>query len=150
MQWVSTDGKRLDLRIAGYQYPAMTGSGAAEQECDDANWLIIAGHVLAGFGDSWSFAEPCMTVFEARRLGDWLNRAADGRRPEPLGFMEPCLTFAIPPDEGAMTVMMRFSHEAAPSRRFDEPVEVLFPMDVDELRQAAMDWVGEAGRLPPR
>lgn len=70
MQWVSTDGKRLDLRIAGYQYPALLGTGAGEAEWDDANWLISAGKVLAGFGDAWSFAEPCMTVFEAQRLGE--------------------------------------------------------------------------------
>jgi len=146
---MSTDERRLDLRIAGYQFPEMAGHGAAKTDWDDANWLMIAGKVLADFGDAWSFMEPCMSVFEAQHLGNWLQQIADGERPDRLDFLEPCLAFTV--EAGASpVVVVKFSHRASRSRRFDEPVGVAFALGTDDLAKAAVEWREEAARFPPR
>ena len=147
MRWESTDGKRLDLRIAGYQFPDLLGHDADETAWDDANWLIVAGRVLVDVGYGWSFAEPCMSAFEALRLGVWLQQATDGGHPVPLGFLEPCLAFSL---IDSSTVAVRFSHEAAPSRRVDEPVDVEFSLGAGWLARAADEWLAEVRLFPPR
>ena len=148
--WEPGDGKKLDLRIAGYQFPAMIGRSAGENDWDDANWLMIAGKVTVGFGDSWSFAEPCMTVFDAERLGVWLALVADGGRPDDLGFLEPCLVFAVSTDGDVVTVVVSFSHEAVSGRREGGPVDLAFTMALGQVKQAAADWVEDVARFPPR
>lgn len=67
-----------------------------------------------------------------------------------MWFVEPCLTFTADRDGQAVTILVKFSHEAAPSRRFDEPRELAFPMGTDDLAQAVAAWKDELARFPPR
>ncbi|MGW4383942.1 WapI family immunity protein [Kitasatospora sp. NPDC004531] len=71
---LSDHASAVELRPLRYQFPA-----AGRDEFDD-NWLVIGGKVTTPDG-SWSFADPCLLVGEARELGGWLRAAAAGRVP---------------------------------------------------------------------
>lgn len=74
MRLASDDGVVVDLRPLRYQF------GPSPEPRDwDANWLVVAGHVELPDGRSWSFTEPCLTTWEARRLGSWLRGVRDGQ-----------------------------------------------------------------------
>ena len=126
----------------------MPGTGAAVTAWDDTNWLIIAGRILADFDDPWSFAEPCMTAFDARNLGEWLQQAADGQHPARIDFLEPNLAFTL---TDPTTATVEFAQEAArPGTPIDGHVEVALPMHPAALAQAAADWRTETDAYPPR
>jgi len=119
----SSDGASVELRPIRYQF-----SAAPSEPGDwDANWLEIRGRVRTVAGESCEFEDPCLTTWEARVLGDWLQAAADGRAPvtqtptedseELLTFTEPNLGFSVGGREGdSLVVCVHLSLESVADR----------------------------------
>ena len=80
MLLTSDDGASLELRATGYQYPLPPPAPPGERDWD-ANWLQVRGAVRTAHGLSWTFEAPCLTTWEARKLGRWLEAAAQGGPP---------------------------------------------------------------------
>jgi len=161
MRLISSNGNVVALTIGGYEYPAHRGSG--DDPDWDANWLIIQGQVVNG-EDQWSFRDPCLLTWEARKLAGWLRSVADGsRRPEPvdpdgegsglLVFLEPNLAFNLhdrTPESA--TVRVYLSLEALPHVTEPEIFEhfVELTMTNEEIAAAVADWEAELGKFPVR
>jgi hypothetical protein len=162
MLLTSVDGALVDLRIAGYQYPRRSAVGKQDW---DANWLNLRGDVTLADGRTWSFEDPCLTTWEARQLGDWLQAAAAGLVPvsafgtdEPegrlLAFTEPNLAFSLECLTGDQaTVRVHLSLEALPpwqpSADFFDYV-VLVQISTGELADAAASWMRNLADYPER
>jgi len=90
MRLESDDGIVVELSPLRYQF----GSSSTPRDWD-ANWLIIAAAVRLSDGRSWSFADPCLTTWEARELASWLRgvlagvRRRRGRTPAGVHRTEP-------------------------------------------------------------
>jgi hypothetical protein len=160
MRLIARDGTSLTLHPLGYQLPAGTGP-------DDDRWLVIGGHLRVG-DRSWSFEEPCLLVDEARELGAWLRRAAQGnvraqalseppdREWEPsLRFTKPALAFSVAArDDAGLVVRVHCSLGAAPpwleeDQRLPWGYAVALRVDPIELQQAATQWTYQLTELPP-
>ncbi|WP_193081678.1 WapI family immunity protein [Brevibacterium aurantiacum] len=130
------ENTKLDLRIAGYQWPNQeTEDQPADAASWDSNWLVVEGAVRAGDGTRWSFQDPSLTTWEVSRLSDWLQQIAEvastspvpieeasaAERPEVdehvpkcLTFTEPNLSFAVDKQsESQVELLIGLSHEAA-------------------------------------
>lgn len=160
MRLASPNGNSLTIRIDGYQYPAVTGSGNRDY---DANWLMVAGDVVDG-DVAWSFRDPCLLTWDARELAAWLRSVADGsRRPEPIDphgngggllvFTEPNLAFNLhdrTPDGAVIRVYL--SLEALPpgaeTKIFEYFVEL--PMTDDRVAAGLAEWEAELRQFPVR
>jgi hypothetical protein len=165
VQLKSDDGASIELRPTRYQYP----SAPSEPGDWDANWLEIRGRVRTVAGESWKFEDPCLTTWEAQRLGDWLRAAADGRVPviepptedseELLAFTEPNLGFSVGAREGdSLVVRVHLSLESVADRsEAGEEAPYGFyaysvPLRVrrDQLLAAAQAWDEDNGPFPER
>ncbi|MCM3921542.1 hypothetical protein ND748_07660 [Frankia sp. AiPs1] len=148
---LGTDGgARIDLRIVDYQYPEIAGDGTGKDW--DANWLVVAGDVVAEDGRGWSFLDPCLTSWEAREIGDWLRGVVDGSvTPTPLdgggagrllAFTEPNLAFSFADrTDDAVVIRVYLSLESGPpwpTERGD--YFLLVTMQVTHLALAIKDW----------
>ncbi len=161
---IGTQGATVSLLPVGYQYPALAARGEHDW---DANWLVIGGEVRSDGGHTWSFTEPCMTTWEAARLGDWLREVASGGV-EPalvdgpaddrvLAFTEPTLAFGLVSRRG-QDVVLRFhlSLDAqAPAADDHNPTgltEYVVPIAVSlaDLTAAARSWFDELASFPAR
>ena len=80
MLLVGEDGARVDLRIAGYQFPD-AGPCHDDERGWDMDWLLVAGSVRTAEGASWSFLDPSLTTWEVTDLVSWLHQAAQGQVP---------------------------------------------------------------------
>jgi len=117
----------------------------------EGSLLLIDGVVDARNGRIWTFRAACLTLDEARLLGDWLLRAAKGRIDphDRLTFAAPELTFTLDEHEyGQPRVLAGFSLGAAPSwlgdeqqRTYDYPVTL--DLTPEALEFAAVDWEHE-------
>ncbi|MEU7875312.1 hypothetical protein [Dactylosporangium sp. NPDC049140] len=115
--------------------------------------LLVEGVVDALDGRAWRFREPCLTAEEAKRLADWLLKAAKGRieLPERLAFAD--LSFTIDEHEvGEPRLVVGFSRATAPAwlgddeqaMTFDYPVTL--DLTTEALEAAAVDWERELKR----
>jgi len=162
MRLESTDGALVELRPIGYRFP---DAPASDEGTDwDANWLVIAGDVRTGDGRSWSFADACLTTWEAGAVAGWLRdvvgggvRATPGRRghDEVKVFVEPNLALSLAgQDAGAAAIRFHFALEAGPPwladdvSRFDYVVTVTAPLA--DVAAAADAWERELAAYPVR
>jgi hypothetical protein len=84
----------VEIRIAGYQYPA---EEIAEY---DSNWLIIEGVVMHPRGN-WRFLDPSLLTYEVSRLADWLDAVATSANTKlTCEFIEPNLKFEVLTSDG--------------------------------------------------
>ncbi|MFI5908744.1 hypothetical protein [Dactylosporangium sp. NPDC051541] len=114
--------------------------------------LIVEGAVDALDGRAWRFRAPALTAEEAKRLGDWLLKAAKGRieLQERLSFAD--LSFTIDEHEpGEPRLIVGFSRATAPgwlgseqAVTFDYPVTL--DLTTEALEAAAVDWEREVRR----
>src|SRR4051812_43563925 len=89
MNFKGSNGTSLELKIVGYQFPAL----ATEEY--DSNWLQIQIRATIPEG-SWTTTDPCLLTYEAAELADWFDAVHEGRASDDvLGFLEPNLRFEI-------------------------------------------------------
>ena len=165
MRLTSGEGTVVDLRPLRFQF------GPSPEPRDwDANWLYITGHVDLPDGRSWSFTDPCLTTWEARELGSWLQGVhagvvqptTYGRRTHEhvLVFTEPNLAFSLASrDDGSATIRVHFSLESLPpwlrqNGKAERPDIFDFFVEVQPARsalaQAAASWNQELSAFPVR
>lgn len=163
MRLSSDGGSMVLLSPMGYQFPAQAGSGDQDW---DANWLIVAGSVIAEDGRRWSFRAPCLTTWEARSLTDWLRAAAAGEvapvnskdgveEDDLLTFTEPTLALSLLTfTEDEAVVRVHLSLEAAPPHVSDPTdlyaFSVRLRLSLTALTAAADDWERELAPFPTR
>lgn len=161
MLLTSDDGASVELRIAGYECPDVDLTDEADPEWE-LNWLVVEGRARTADGVTWSFAEPILTTWEARRLGVWLHAVVRGRirryrrrRNGMLTFTEPNLGFALRRHDGADVVLrVRLGHESGPtgasrpSRHRD--ADVTLHLATGALRDAVTVWERELSAYPRR
>jgi hypothetical protein len=136
----SRNGAFVELRVAG---------PAGDETGHEVGPLVVEGVVDALDGRAWMFRAGCLTLEEARLLGEWLLRAAKGRVEllERLTF--PALSFTLDEHEyGQPRLIVGFSRDTAPSwlgdereRTFDYPVTL--DLTPESLEAAAVDWERE-------
>jgi hypothetical protein len=153
MKLVSAGLGCVELRVLGYQFETV--------EPDEDEWLVIRGDVRASDGREWSFTDPCLTVSEARALGDWFGEVAAGAV-APVAFeemvegysdsrlfgcIEPNLAFSVEALSGdRVSVRVHLSVESAPPwlpRPSYFEYFVLVNLGREELRRLAVDWSAE-------
>ena len=162
MKLTSEDGTAVLLRPSGYQF------GASSTPRDwDSNWLIVAADVELPDGRSWSFADPCLTTWEARILTSWLRDVQSGRiQPAPFDgsederlvvFTEPNLAFSLAErGDGGVTIRVHMSLESRPPWLQDDESSDLFEYFVEvsptheALAQAIDQWERELVAFPVR
>jgi hypothetical protein len=95
MHLSGTNGDRVELDIAGYQFPDI----ADEQW--DSNWLNITTTATVDHR-SWTSHHPSLLTMEIEELAWWLEAVADARAIDSqLEFMEPNLAFQLDEISGA-------------------------------------------------
>lgn len=161
MELRSTDGNQVVIKVDGYQFPAMVGSGHGDW---DANWLHIAGTVRSHEA-SWTFRDPSLTTWDALRLADWLRSVADGSQlPNPVGpdaddgymlvFTEPNLAFSYQArTDEAVVIRVYLSLEAAPPQFPDDDIYdhfVELTLSPADVQAAATQWEAELRAFPIR
>jgi hypothetical protein len=164
MHLTSDDQARIELCIRGYQFPDTEARGERDW---DANWLRVGGVVKQADGKTWSFDDPCLTTWEADKLGSWLGDAAAGtvqpvkfgtcQPGELLVFTEPNLAFGLEAQEAHhLRIRVHFSLEALPpwlqGANRPEIFEQFMSLDVSpaEVARAAEDWTSNLMRFPRR
>jgi hypothetical protein len=101
------DGQSIDLRLAGYQFPAA-------RTVADAKWLVVAGRVDHPRG-SWAFQDPCLETTDVFSLAGWFEavaRGAEDRQEE--GFTEPNLEFRLVGSGAERRLRVYFELESRP------------------------------------
>ncbi len=163
------DGSRayVDLRILDYQFPDECGRGLGEDGDWDANWLIVAGDVVTEAGNAWSFREPCLTTWEAQRLGAWLSGVAHGSVPcshtegldaeDTLDFIEPNLAFSlIERSSRGVAIGVRLSEECVPLWLAEHAAPggldyvLVTRTSMAQLKRAVADWEHSTREHPAR
>ncbi len=141
------------LGILGYQYPDAAG------EPYDANWLSI--HIEAsGPEGAWAGTDPCLLTYEAARLADWLEAAANGENASPaISFLEPVLLFRLVDGHQGKTLRIHFGNLINPSwRQLNKNHEpgsnpdlwLDFPFSETNLAAAASELHQQVKRFPNR
>jgi hypothetical protein len=155
----------VDLRPLRFQF-----GPSPEPRNWDANWLYIAGHVDLPDGRSWSFTDPCLTTWEARELGSWLQGVVSGDV-QPVAysgetcerllyFTEPNLGFSLAGRRGeTVAIRVHFSLECLPPwlqrPGKDEGPDILdffveAQLGQPALADAAASWDQELAAFPIR
>ncbi len=149
MRLTSLDGAWLDLRVLRRQTVEQRSVELGRPDWSES-WVLVRGEVRTADGRHWVFREPCLTPWEAQRLGSWLR--AVGRAPEELVgeglvFREPALSFVL--DAAREDRRLFRTHLAGAAAWADPDSGVLLgggvPLDVTavELAVAARAWVSE-------
>jgi hypothetical protein len=156
---VSSDGASITLHPAAYQFERAPAPGSERDW--DANWLMIQGDVRAGDGRQWTFLDPCLTTWDARRLSAWMHDVAVGDdtagHPD-IAFLEPNLSFSVDDrPAGRLRLQVCLSHEALPpwvSRDHEgwHAGEYALVLDIsrEDLAHAAQAWDLEHEQFPER
>ena len=161
---MSADGASVDLRPLRYEFPGIAGAGPGDW---DANWLVVGGDVRLADGRGWSFADPCLTTWEARSLGSWLRGVVKGKvRPTAFdaagdgeetleAFTEPNLALSLASrSDGAAVVRVHLSLESRPPWLGDgfDIFGFFVSLDVplQALAAAAGEWDRELAAFPVR
>ncbi|KQS71538.1 hypothetical protein [Modestobacter sp. Leaf380] len=149
MRLTSWDGAWLDLRVLRRQALELR---AVELDRPDwsETWVVVRGEVRTTDGRHWVFREPCLTPWEAQRLGSWLRavgEAPDGLVGEGLVFREPELSFVL---DAAREDRRLLRAHLAGSAAWADPVSGRLlgggvPLDVtaEDLALAAHEWTRE-------
>ncbi|MFF2375072.1 hypothetical protein ACFVUW_11890 [Streptomyces xiamenensis] len=151
----------VELRPLRYQFPAARGDSY------DDNWLVIGGAVTTPDG-SWSFADPCLLVPEARQISAWLRSVAaekvavtgpdtEGSLSPDTSFIEPALALSLADrtDNGAL-IRVHLSLEAAPPwQQGDDGTDIYqyfveMRLDTAALLRQADRWDLALHSFPPR
>jgi hypothetical protein len=83
IQWDGPGGELFELRLSGYQFPAITDGW-------DANWLNIEVRARSG-GATWTASCACILTWDLALLEDWLEDLASNVD-ESWSGLEPDLT----------------------------------------------------------
>jgi hypothetical protein len=148
MRLESDDGIVVELSPLRYQF----GSSSTPRDWD-ANWLIIAAAVRLSDGRSWSFADPCLTTWEARELASWLRGVLAGEvSPAPFGgeederllvFTEPNLAFSLASsDAERITLRLHLSLESRPPWLHGDTDSDLFDYFIEVSAPRKQRWLG--------
>lgn len=146
MLLVSADGAEFDLVVLGYQFSeADLADTAAESRGWDANWLIARGRVRTAAGSRWGFEDACLTTWEARQLGRWLEQLTDSPDGlEPIAFTEPALVFSsgAVSAAGFRSVEISLSHSAAAQNGQGVSTQSMITIgsSVEAVGSAARQW----------
>lgn len=124
------------------------------------------GAVRVADGREWCFDDPCLTTWEARRLGTWLRAVLTGEvRPTELGddaqhlisFTEPNVAISLASkDSSSASLRFHFSLESAPPwTPADGSVDtsgyvVHVTAALGDLTAAIEEWVREIAAFPDR
>lgn len=158
-------GVTVDLRIVGYQYPGLSGSGAGYDF--DANWLMVSGRVARPNGSSFRFQDPSLLTDEAVEMGRWLAAAARGectpvdhwdwetKLPSGmLDFLEPNIAWSVQGlSQSDISLRLHLSAEAAPPEArpgYDRDFFQVLTLPRKGLAEAAAAWEAEAKAYPRR
>lgn len=150
MRITSLDGDSIELRIVGYQFPD-SGFSPGDQ---DANWLVVSGHVRQG-DESWSFRDPSLMTWEAQQLVSWLQYASHSR-PEQIDFIEPNISFEVTRSGGdEIVITLTLRGEAAPPSiaepdRWDLGCAMVLRVSRSSLSGAAREWERDLAGFPVR
>jgi hypothetical protein len=144
----SSDALRVELSIAGYQFPLETR--------DALNWLMIAGEVSHPRG-SWSFLDPALETDEVEALCDWFERVAAAptvAQPAML-FIEPNIQLRYCADEFGGSIAVRLAHESAPPWCESRDarltgVELMFSLATNDLLACAETLRAQLASYPSR
>jgi hypothetical protein len=144
----NNDGCFFDFSIVGYQYPYQI-----KTFWDD--WIII--HINASTPQgSWTIEDPCMTVFEAKRLVDWFEEIFLGF-PHQLscGFTEPYIEFEniTQSDEQLLRIIIRSRFLPPWQKRMPDSDNEIFldiPFSQISFQKLINDLLGEIQKVPPR
>lgn len=128
----------------------------------DANWLLIDGRARWG-SEEWNFLEPCLLVDEARNLGTWLTRAANGlvapieldgaSALEPtISHVEPNLGFDLVSFDPSAVVLRVFLwlESQPPSVTSDMEFFMDLTLSPSDLKRAVAAWASELAEFPLR
>ncbi|MGO2660682.1 WapI family immunity protein [Mycetocola reblochoni] len=168
----SPSGARLDLSVAGYEFPRTRsdwpdtvgaawrddGDGARESlrewrsrldavvkpRDDDANWLLVRIDATAG-GERREATLPCLTTTEARELAAFLLRAPAGADFAPI---EPNLRVRVVDRTHGRTELrfgVALDGDVRPGR-----LDVGVAMPTPELAAAVEHWNAQLAMYPPR
>lgn len=86
LKWDGIGGERVELWIAGYEFPDSF-------EDYDANWVFLEATFRNELG-SWSCKSPCLLTWELGWLRRWMHSAVSGNAQDvELTFLEPDLKF---------------------------------------------------------
>jgi hypothetical protein len=97
----------LALDLERFQFPSAT-------DPSDAAWLIVVGDVSSA-GRHWRFRDPCLDLFEVRRLASWLDQVCTRQPPAPLGLTEPNLAFELrSASDASLVIRVFFELEVRP------------------------------------
>ncbi len=152
MRLTSRDGAWLDLRVLRRQ---TLQQRAVELDREDwsQTWLLVRGEVHTADGRHWVFREPCLTPWEAQRLGSWLRAVAHepaGLIGQGLVFDEPALSFVL--DAAREDRRLLRAHLAGPAAWVDPASGAVLgggvPLDLEVggLAAAAQEWSGDLDR----
>ncbi|MGZ4587165.1 MAG: WapI family immunity protein [Mycobacteriaceae bacterium] len=162
MRLESHNGAVVEVTPLRYQF------GASPEPRDwDANWLYIATRVELPDGRSWLSTDPCLTTWEARELGAWLEGVHAGDlQPTEFGgedderllvFTEPNLGFSLARrDDETVTIRVHFSLESRPPWLRDDDEADLFgyfvevDLAIEGVAAAATTWSEELAAFPVR
>lgn len=152
MKLSGTDGMTVVLRPVRMQFPG-------------EDWLVVAGDVRLADGRVWAFEQACLTVSEARSMGEWLRSVGEGSvQPAPFRAdsfdglewcTEPNLGLSLAGlTEGEATVRVHFSLEALPPWRVDDDDDFysyfeLVRMSLVDLLAAADQWDRDVDVIAP-
>lgn len=149
MKLTSWDGAWLDLRVLRRQTLELR-SVELDREDWSETWVLVRGEVRTADGRHWVFREPCLTPWEAQRLGSWLRAVAEAPDRvvgEALVFREPALSFVL--DAARDDRRLLRVHLSGPAAWADPDDGALrgggVPLDVDTagLSAAVTEWAAE-------
>ena len=141
---IQSEINSFDLTIVDYQFPEIVDGEY------DSNWLRIEVAVTAQQG-SWRFCQPCLLVWEAGAIPDYLDQLVAGVAPErELAFTEPVLVFA---NNSKNELKLTFGDKAIPPWFEDDEGNLFsleFSLSAESLRDAAASLRKQLARFPQR
>ena len=128
------------------------------------DWLVVGGDVHLADGRGWAFELACLTVSEARSMGNWLRAVGEGSvQPSPFRddsfdglewYTEPNLGLSLAAfTEGEATLRVHFSIDALPPWHVDDhhfySYFELVRIALVDLTAAADQWDREVEVIAP-
>jgi len=118
-----------EVRLEGWEFARPTGYAG------DGEWVLVEVRV-----GEWRRVDPCLTIGEARELGEWLAAPAGE-----LSFLEPNLRFVA----GDGWIELQLAAECRPPGAMAGRVRARAEGRLAAERLAE-EWAGELERLPAR
>jgi hypothetical protein len=92
MQLFDDAGYGVEIKVAGYQFPAVRDRRLRY------SWHMVEGAAATAAG-SWTFRHPALTCNDSPDVSSWLRAAAGSKKDDDgvagLAFTEPNLTLAL-------------------------------------------------------